>query len=147
MSYSGQMISGIDSREYCKLLSFCGDIVKAYMPGYENATEGEIYRAIEAKLGISKEGKEMSEEVEFLPAEFEDRHRIVDQCARINKNSKAIINDLSEIAEAHLVLREDYKKLLAKYNGVFEWVYNNEGQLPYLDTAEEIKTSYEGSLK
>ena len=40
----------------------------------------------------------------------------------------------------------DYEKLLAKYNGVFEWVYNNEDQLPYLDTADEIKTSYEESL-
>lgn len=49
--------------------------------------------------------------------------------------------------EAYEKLSIEYEKLLAKYNGVFEWVYNNEDQLPYLDTVDEIKTSYEESLK
>ena len=49
--------------------------------------------------------------------------------------------------EFYISYYEKYYELLSKYNGVFEWVYNNEDQLPYLDTVDEIKTSYEESLK
>lgn len=42
---------------------------------------------------------------------------------------------------------EDYEKLLAKYNSVFEWLYNNEAQLVYFDSADEIKADYEGGYK
>ena len=42
---------------------------------------------------------------------------------------------------------EHYEKLLAKYNGVFEWLCSNGTQIEYFDSVDEIKADYEGGYK
>jgi hypothetical protein len=56
-------------------------------------------------------------------------------------------DEMCESREGEWVEYSDYEKLLAKYNGIFEWICNNGNQIEYFDSVEEIKTSYEEGLK
>lgn len=68
-----------------------------------------------------------------------------DECKLVSIELVRRFNDFTELENRVKTLSGDYEKLLAKYNGVFEWALAHN--MDYFDTAEEVKKEYEESLK
>lgn len=63
------------------------------------------------------------------------------ECMALNDETAVMMRNI----DGDHVRFSDYEKLLAKYNGLFEWAYFHE--LHYYDNPEAFKKVYEENLK